>query len=80
MRCGARRSRRGGLAAGSVLEGVVDPVEESVEERQQRENGDGEKTAVAVRTFKRVGTRKVTHEDRDLELVKAAERTEIVLV
>ena len=46
-------------------------------EGQQRENGDGEKTAVSVRTFR---TGKVTHEDRDLELVKAAERTEIVLV
>jgi hypothetical protein len=65
---------------GSVLEGVVDPVEESVEERQRRENGDGEKTAVAVRTFGKVGTGKVAHEDKDLELVKAAERTEIVLV
>lgn len=59
---------------------MVDPAEESVEERLQRESGDGEKTAVAVRTFMRVGTGKVTHEDRDLELVKAAERTEIVLV
>jgi hypothetical protein len=59
---------------------VVDSVEESVEERQQRENGDGEKTAVVVRSFRRVRTGKVTHRDRDLELKKAAERMEIVLV
>ena len=36
--------------------------------------------AVAVRTFRRVGTGKVTHEARDLELVKVAERRETVFV
>ena len=54
-------------------------VEESTEEHQQHqqhEGRDGEKMAVAVRTFGRVETE---HEDRDLEL-KAAERMEIVLV
>lgn len=62
-----------------VLEEVVGSVEESTEQphQQRHEGGDGEKTAVAVRTFGRVET---GHEDRDLELVKATERMEIVLV
>ena len=38
-----------------VLE-VVDLFEKSVEERQQRESGNSEKMAVAVRTFRRMGT------------------------
>ena len=48
---------KGGLGSGKwtthflVLEEVVDPVKESVEGRQQRKSGNGEKTAVAVNDF-----------------------------
>lgn len=47
----------GGLSSGKWmthfldLEGAVDPVEESVEVRQQRKSENGEKTAVAVKDF-----------------------------
>jgi hypothetical protein len=50
----------------------VDPVEESMKERQQRESGNGEKTAVVVKDFQESGDGKVTHKDRDLKLMKAA--------
>jgi hypothetical protein len=38
------------------------------------------KMAVGSRIFKRVGAGKVNHEDKDLELMKAAEWMKIVLV
>ena len=48
---------KGGLGSGKwtthflILEEAVDPAKESVEGRQQRKSGNGEKTAVAVKDF-----------------------------
>jgi hypothetical protein len=42
--------------------------------------GSDEKTIVVLKTFRRVGTGKVNHEDRLLELMKMAERLKAVLV
>jgi hypothetical protein len=42
--------------------------------------GSDEKTIVVLKTFGRVGTGKVNHEDRLLELMKMAERLKAVLV
>ena len=58
-----------------VLEEVLDRVEPLA---AKHEKGSDEKMAVGTKAFRRVGTGKVNHEDKDLKLMKTTETVEVM--